>query len=322
MNTVKSKTPTLTDVKKAYNRIRPYIRNTPVHTSGTLNKDLKAEVFFKCENFQKTGSFKIRGACNVIYSLSDEDAAKGVCTHSSGNHAQALAFAALSRKINAIIVMPENASSVKINAVAGYGGDIRFCEPTQEAREAVCSEIQQETGAVFVPPFNDNRIIAGQGTASLELLSDYPELDMILTPVGGGGLLGGTAIAAKGINPKAKVIGTEPEMANDAYLSFKEGMIIPVDNPATIADGLKTSLGELTFAAISDHVFDIVTVSEKSIIDAMRYVWERMKIIIEPSSAVPVAALMSGSMDIRNKRIGIIISGGNVSLDQLPWDKQ
>lgn len=321
MSLVKSKYPTLADVKKAHKRIGPYIHHTPIHTSSSLNKILDAEVFFKCDNFQKTGSFKIRGACNAIYSLSDDDATKGVCTHSSGNHAQALACAAFSRKINAIIVMPENSSSVKVNAVAEYGADIRFCEPTQQARETLCSEIMQDTGSVFIPPFNDNLIIAGQGTAVLELLSDYHELDIILAPVGGGGLLAGTAVTANEINPKIKVIGTEPEMANDAYLSFKKGVIVPVEKPDTIADGLRTSLGDQTFAAISDHVFDIVTVSEMAIIDAMRFVWERMKIIIEPSSAVPVAALMSGKIDARDKKVGVIISGGNVDLGQLPWNQ-
>lgn len=319
MNSAKTKIPAFKDVKKAHKRISPHTHHTPVLTSSNLNKILDAEIFFKCENFQKTGSFKIRGASNAIYSLSDDDAAKGVCTHSSGNHAQALAYAAHTRKIKAAIVMPENAPAVKKNAVAGYGGDIRFCEPTLQAREAACNEIIEETGAVFIPPFNDLRIIAGQGTAALELLTDYSELDIILAPVGGGGLLGGTSIAAKDMDPKIQIIGTEPEMANDAYLSFKKGKIVPVENPKTIADGLKTSLGDLTFAAISENVYDIVTVSEQSIIEAMRYVWERMKIIIEPSSAVPVAALLSGKIEVKDKRIGVILSGGNVDFDHLPW---
>ncbi|MEX0780452.1 MAG: pyridoxal-phosphate dependent enzyme [Balneolales bacterium] len=319
MSSVKTKIPAFKDVKKAHKRINPYIHHTPVLTSSSLNKILDTEIFFKCENFQKTGSFKIRGASNAIYSLSDDDAAKGVCTHSSGNHAQALAYAAHSRKIKATIVMPENAPAVKKNAVAGYGGDIRFCEATPQARQAACDKVMQETGAVFIPSYNDLRIIAGQGTAALEFLSEYSDLDIILTPVGGGGLLGGTSITAKEINPKIQIIGTEPEMANDAYLSYREGEIIPVENPNTIADGLKTSLGDLTFAAISENVHDIVTVSEESIVEAMRYVWERMKIIIEPSSAVPVAALLSKKIAIKNKRIGVILSGGNVDLDNLPW---
>lgn len=321
MSPVKIKSPTLSDVKKAHKKIVPYIHHTPVLTGKSLNKDLGAEVFFKCENFQKTGSFKIRGAGNALFSLSDEDAAKGVCTHSSGNHAQALAYAALTRKINAVIVMPVNSASVKVRAVKEYGAEIRFCEPNQQAREAACAEVQQESGAVFIPPFDDHRIIAGQGTASLELLADYPDLDMILTPVGGGGLLAGTAVTAKEINPKIRVIGTEPEKANDAYLSFKEGRIIPVKNADTIADGLKTSLGDLPFAVIAENVFDIVTVSETSIVDAMRYIWERMKIIIEPSSAVPVAALMTGKINVRGERVGVIISGGNVDFDRLPWNE-
>ena len=311
--------PTLNDVRKARELIRPYTHHTPVLTSASLNQKMGGEIYFKCENFQKTGSFKIRGACNALLSLSEGERNRGVTTHSSGNHAQALACAARTMDIQATIVMPENAPSVKINAVSGYGADIRFCQPTQHAREAMCAEVQKETGAVFIPPFNDNRIIAGQGTAALELLTDYPGLDTILTPVGGGGLLSGSAITARGLAQGTQVIGTEPEAANDAWLSFNKGELIPVNQPNTIADGLRTSLGDLTFAVISAYVTDIVTVKEDQIIQAMKFIWERMKIIIEPSSAVPVAALLSNKIDVRGKKTGIIMSGGNVDLDRLPW---
>ncbi|MEX0929132.1 MAG: pyridoxal-phosphate dependent enzyme [Balneolales bacterium] len=307
------------DICNAHQRIAPHVHRTPVLTCSSLDKRLGAGVFFKCENFQKTGSFKIRGASNALLSLTKEEKNRGVITHSSGNHAQALAHAARSEGIKATIIMPSNSTPVKMQAVAGYGADIRSCDPGQESREAVCREVQQETGSVFISPYNDNRIIAGQGTAALELASDMPDLDMLLVPVGGGGLLAGSALAAKGVNTDIKVIGTEPETANDAYQSFRKGKIIPVTRPDTVADGLRTSLGILTFAVISEQADDIITVSEEAIILAMRYVWERMKIIIEPSSAVPVAALMSGNINVRNKQIGVVLSGGNVNLDQLPW---
>ncbi|MEX0687009.1 MAG: pyridoxal-phosphate dependent enzyme [Balneolales bacterium] len=311
--------PSLNDIQKAHRRIVSLIHQTPVLTSSSFNAIVGGQVFFKCENLQKTGSFKIRGASNAILSLSDNEREKGVTTHSSGNHAQALAYAAQSLGIKATIVMPDDAPSVKKKAVAGYKAEIRYCSPTPEAREAMCEEVQRKTGAIFIPSYNDNRIITGQGTAALELLKLHPDLDIILTPIGGGGLLSGSVIAAKGINSNIQVIGTEPEAANDAFLSFKKGELILVNKPNTICDGLKTSLGDLTFAVISSYVTDIVTVDENSILQAMRYIWERMKIVIEPSSAVPVAALLSGKVEAHNKKIGIIISGGNVDLDHLPW---
>lgn len=310
---------TLTDIRQAAERIRPYAHRTPVLTNESLNQQVSAQVFLKCENLQKVGAFKFRGACNAVYSLSDAEAARGVSTHSSGNHAQALALAAKMRGIPAYIVMPNNAPSVKKAAVAGYGGIITFCEPTLDARESTLERIKQETGSNVVHPYNDERVIAGQGTAALELLEDVPDLDVIITPVGGGGLLSGTAIAATEISPKIRVIAGEPELANDAYRSLKAGEIIPSVNPKTIADGLLTSLGKLTFPIIQQRVEQIVTVSETGIIASMKYVWERAKIIIEPSSAVAVAVLWERKIDLSGLKVGVILSGGNVDLEKLPW---
>ncbi|MDP2777855.1 MAG: pyridoxal-phosphate dependent enzyme, partial [Anaerolineales bacterium] len=268
---------------------------------------------------QKAGAFKFRGACNAVYSLSDEEAARGVCTHSSGNHAQALALAARIRGIPAYIVMPNNAPSVKKNAVAGYGGQITFCEPTLEARESTLERISLATGASVVHPYNDERVIAGQGTAALELLEDYPDLDVIIVPVGGGGLLSGTSIAATETKKNIRVMAGEPEMADDAFRSMKAGEIIPSVNPKTIADGLLTSLGKLTFPIIQERVEQIVTVSEAGIIESMKFVWERAKIIIEPSAAVAVGVLWEKKVDLSGLKVGIILSGGNVDLEKLPW---
>ncbi len=276
-------------------------------------------MFLKCENFQKVGAFKFRGACNAVYSLSDEEAARGVCTHSSGNHAAALALAAKLRGIPAYIVMPDNAPSVKKNAVAGYGGLITFCEPTLAARESTLDKIRLDTGATVVHPYNDERVITGQGTAALELLEDVPDLDVVIAPVGGGGLLSGTAIAATEIKKGIRVIAGEPEMADDAFRSMQAGEIIPSENPKTIADGLLTSLGELTFPIIQQRVEQIVTVSEAGIIESMKYVWERAKIIIEPSSAVAIGVLWEKKIDLRGLKVGVILSGGNVDLEKLPW---
>ncbi len=312
-------TPTLNDIRAAAQRIKPYAYRTPVLTNESLNQQVGAQVFLKCENLQKVGAFKFRGACNAVYSLSDEEAAHGVCTHSSGNHAAALALAARMRGIPAYIVMPNNAPDVKKAAVAGYGGIITFCEPTLEARESTLARIQQETDAEIVHPFNDERVIAGQGTATLELLEDYPDLDVIIAPVGGGGLLSGTAIAAAETKKGIRVIAGEPEMADDAFLSMKAGEIIPSQNPKTIADGLLTSLGSLTFPIIQKNVEQIVTVSEMAIIESMKYVWERAKIIIEPSSAVAIGVLWEKKIDLRGLKVGVIISGGNVDLAKLPW---
>jgi threonine dehydratase len=313
--------PTLNDIRQAAERIRPYAHRTPVLTNESLNQQAGAQVFLKCENLQKVGAFKFRGACNAVYSLSDEEAARGVCTHSSGNHAAALALAAKIRGIPAYIVMPNNAPSVKKNAVAGYGGLITFCEPTLEARESTLDRIKLDTGANVVHPYNDEHVIAGQGTAALELLEDVPDLDVIITPVGGGGLLSGTSIAATELKKGIRVIAGEPEMADDAYRSMKAGEIIPSLNPGTIADGLLTSLGKLTFPIIQQRVEQIVTVSEAGIIASMKFVWERAKIIIEPSSAVAIGVLWERKIDLTGLKVGVIISGGNVDLENLPWQK-
>jgi threonine dehydratase len=312
--------PTLNDIRQAAERIRPYAHRTPVLSNESLNRQVGAQVFLKCENLQKVGAFKFRGACNAVYSLSDEEAAHGVCTHSSGNHAAALALAAKMRGIPAYIVMPNNAPSVKKNAVAGYGGSITFCAPTLEARESTLDRIRLETGANVVHPYNDERVIAGQGTAALELLEDVPDLDVIIAPVGGGGLLSGTSIAATEVKRGIRVIAGEPEMADDAFRSLKAGEIVPSNNPQTIADGLLTSLGTLTFPIIQQRVEQVVTVSEAGIIESMKYVWERAKIIIEPSSAVAVGVLWEKKIDLSSLKVGVIISGGNVDLEKLPWN--
>jgi threonine dehydratase len=313
--------PTIDDVVRAAERIRPYAHRTPVFTSGTLNELCGAEIFFKCENFQKAGVFKIRGAANAVFSLSEREASKGVATHSSGNHGAALALTARWRGVKAHVVMPSNAPQVKREAVAGYGGIISYCEPTLEARERGLAEVVEREGAEFVHPYNDPRVIAGQGTAALELCEEVPFLDAIMTPVGGGGLLSGTAIAARAKSPRTRVLAAEPEMADDACRSLRAGRIIPSLNPQTIADGLRTSLGELTFSIISTHVADIVTVSEEAIVLAMRMIWERMKIVVEPSAAVPVGALLTKRDAVPGARIGVILSGGNVDLARLPWTK-
>ena len=313
--------PTIADIRQAAKRIQPYIHRTPVLSSNNINKIVGAELFFKCENFQKVGAFKARGATNAVFSLTDEEASRGVATHSSGNHAAALAMAARFREIPAYIVMPRTAPSVKKKAVEGYGAEITFCEPTVQAREEGLDAVVEKTGAAFIHPYNDYRIIAGQATASLELLEEVNKPDFVLTPVGGGGLTSGTALTVKYLSPKTRMIAVEPEMADDAYRSFRDGKIYPSVNPRTIADGLLTSLGEKTYGIIRKYVDDIVTVSEQSIIDAMRLIWERMKIIVEPSASVPLAAVLSGRLNVSGKRVGIILSGGNVDLDQLPWVK-
>ena len=311
--------PTLADIQQAAARIRPYAHRTPVLTCDSLNHAIGAQLFCKCENFQKVGAFKFRGACNAVFALAEVEAQRGVATHSSGNHAAALALAARLRGIPAHIVMPMNAPAVKKAAVAGYGGRIVFCEPTLAAREVTLARVVQDTGATFIHPYNDPRVVAGQGTAALELCADVPELDLVLVPVGGGGLLSGTALTVAALSPATQVIAAEPAAADDAYQSLQAGHIIPATDPQTIADGLRTSLGELTFAIIHRHVKQIVTVSEEAIIHAMRYVWERMKIIIEPSAAVPLGALLDKRLDVAGKRVGMIFSGGNVDLDHLPW---
>ena len=313
--------PTLAEIYAAAERIRPYAHRTPVLTCESLDQQVGAQVFLKCENLQKVGAFKFRGACNAVFSLSDAEAQRGVVAHSSGNHAQALALAARLRGIPAYIIMPDNAPAVKKAAVAGYGGQITFCEPTLAAREATQAQVIAATGATEVHPYNNERVIAGQGTAAIELLQEVPDLDIILAPVGGGGLLSGTAIAATELVPHIRVIAAEPEKADDAFRSLAAGKIIPSANPQTIADGLLTSLGTLTFPIIQQRVEQIVTVSEAGIIAAMKFVWERAKIIIEPSAAVPVAALREHPSVFAGLRVGIILSGGNVDLEKLPWQR-
>ena len=311
--------PQYADILKAAQRIEPFIHRTPVFTSLHFNRLSGGELFFKCENFQKVGAFKFRGACNAVLSLPKHDGEKGIITHSSGNHAQAVALASKMNGYKATIVMPENAPKVKVNAVRDYGAEIVFCESTIQAREETAQKIIAETGATFIHPYNHPDVIAGQGTAAKELLEDYPDLDIIMAPVGGGGLISGTAITAKHLKPKIKVIGAEPELANDAFRSFQSGKIEPVLRTDTVADGLRTSLGELTFDVISSRLDDIVTIPESSIIRDMRAVWERMKMIIEPSCAVPLSAILDGKVDVEGKKVGIIITGGNVDLDNLPW---
>jgi len=312
---------TITDIQQASQRIKPYAHRTPVLTNESLNQRVGAQLYLKCENLQKVGAFKFRGACNAVFSLTDEEAARGVSTHSSGNHAQALALAAKLRGIPAFIVMPEKAPRVKREAVAGYGGQITFCEPTLEAREATLAKVVAQTSSAVIHPYNNERVIAGQGTATLELLEEVPDLDVVIAPVGGGGLLSGTSIAATEIKKGIRVIGAEPEMADDAYRSIQSGEILPSMNPNTIADGLLTSLGTLTFPIIQQRVEQIVTVSEQGIIDSMKFVWERAKIIVEPSAAVAVAVLWEKKIDLTGLRVGVILSGGNVDLEKLPWQK-
>ena len=311
--------PTFQDVKEAAARIEGMVHRTPVMTCSSLNDRVGAQVFCKCENFQKAGAFKFRGASNAVLSLSDSEARRGVATHSSGNHGAALALAANFRGVPARIVMPSNAPQSKRAAVAAYGGTIVYCEPTQEAREATLETVVRETGAVFVHPYNNDKVIAGQGTAALELCAEVPRLDVILAPVGGGGLISGTALTAAECSVGTRVVAAEPEAADDAYRSLQAGTILSANNPDTVADGLRTSLGELTFAIIRSHVAQIVTVSEDAIVAAMHYVWERMKIVIEPSSAVPIAALLDGGLDLAGQRVGVILTGGNVDLLRLPW---
>ncbi len=311
--------PKLEDIKEAHQRISPFIHRTLVLKSELINKFMGAEIYFKCENFQTVGAFKFRGATNAVLQLRSEEAARGVGTHSSGNHAAALAKAASRNNIPAYIVMPDNSPEVKKKAVAAYGARIYFCEPTLEARESTMEAVVKETGCTFIHPYNRFDIIAGQGTAALELMEDVPGLDLIMAPVGGGGLISGTSICAKGLDPTIMVWAGEPNGADDAYRSVKAGEIIPSVKPDTMADGLLTSLGDLTYKAICENVDEIRLCSEENIVKAMRLVWERMKIIIEPSSAVPLGALMQNPGAWEGKKIGIILSGGNVELSTLPF---
>lgn len=310
---------TLELVREAHERIKDKIIRTPVMTSGTLDRLADASLFFKCENFQKTGSFKARGATNAVFSLPQSQAQNGVATHSSGNHGAAVARAAQLRGIGATVVMPHNAPRAKQESVRRYGGQIAFCEPTLEARESTLERVIADGGACLVHPYNDLRVMAGQGTTAVELIEAVPDLDIVLSPVGGGGLLSGVAVAAKSLKPSVRVIGVEPAAADDAARSFRSGRIVPSVNPATIADGLRASLGDKTFPEICRHVDDIVTVSEEAIIRAMRRIWEVMKILVEPSGAVAYAAVVEGRLDVRGRRVGLVLTGGNLDLERLPW---
>lgn len=311
--------PSLSDIRAAHARIKPFIHWTPVLSSGQLNGLFGCNMFFKCENFQKAGAFKFRGATNAILSLSDDEKRKGVVTHSSGNHAAALALAGRMNGVKSYIVMPETAPVVKKNAVAGYGGQITFCKPTLEAREETTLKIMEETGATLVHPYDNFNVICGQGTAALELLEEKNDLDVVIAPVGGGGLLSGTSTTVKGADSRIRVYAAEPLNADDAYRSFTSGSIVPSVNPKTVADGLLTSLSRLTFTIIMKNVDGIYTAREESIIECMLLVWERMKIIIEPSSATVLAIIKENPEVFRGKKIGLIFSGGNVDFRRLPF---
>lgn len=313
--------PTYDDVVAAHERIRPYIHRTPVLTSTYFNELTGAELFFKCENFQKAGAFKVRGACNAVFGLSEEIAKKGVATHSSGNHALSLSYAAGRRGIPCNVVMPRTAPEAKKAAVRGYGGIITECEPSTSSREAVFAEVQSRTGAEFVHPYNDPRVIAGQGTCSRELMEQVDGLDAVIAPIGGGGMVSGSCLTLSNIAPEVEIYAAEPEQADDAYRSFKAGHIIADDAPRTIADGLKVPLKQLTWHFVSNHVTDILTASEQEIIDAMKLTWERMKIVMEASCSVPLATILKNKGVFAGKRVGVIITGGNVDLDKLPWIK-
>src|SRR5437016_12670748 len=307
-------------IRAAHERIRAYIHRTPVITSERMNETNGASLFFKCENFQKVGAFKARGATNAVFALDDETARCGVATHSSGNHGAAVARAAKLRGIPAHIVMPSNSAKVKIRAVESYGAQVVFCEPTEESREIKCAEVISQTGATLIHSFENEHVVAGQGTEEMEQLEDITDLDVIMCPVGGGGLLSGTAIAAKSMRPQIKVIAVEPENADDAAQSFRAGRRLVTEKKFTIADGLRTNIGEPNFAIVQQCVDDIVTVSEEAIASAMRTIWETMKIVIEPSAAVPYASIMQNKIAVSGKRVGIILTGGNIDLDALPWN--
>ena len=313
--------PNLQIIREAHSRIVPYIHRTPVLSSSILNEKVGAELFFKCENFQKVGAFKARGACNAVMSLSDEQARRGVVTHSSGNHGAALAWAARLRGIKATVVVPNNAPAPKKMAIQAYGANVVYCEPNVLARETATHKLIAEFGYELIHPFDDDRVIAGQGTAALELLQQHPELDMVIAPLGGGGLLSGTSIAAKGIKPGILVFGAEPAGADDGYRSFASGKLVTEATPNTICDGLRTVLSPRTFNIISQNVDGIGLASEENVIKAMRQSWELLKIIIEASCSPPLGAILQGSIEVKGKRVGIILTGGNVDMDKLPWQK-
>ena len=307
-------------IRTAHERIRPYIHRTPVLTSSRLDQASEAKLFFKCENFQKIGAFKARGATNAVFSLDDATAKRGVATHSSGNHGTALARAAKLRGIPAHIVMPKNSAKVKVRAVESYGAHIVFCEPNDAAREAACADVIAKTGATLIHSFENAEVMAGQGTAAIELIEDA-DVDVVMCPVGGGGLLSGTAVSAKSMRRNVRVIAAEPANADDTAQSFRAGNRIVTEKKFTIADGLRTNIGEQTFPIVQRYVDDVVTVAEDAIIAAMRTIWETMKIVIEPSAAVPFAAIADGQANLAGKRVGIILTGGNVDLDALPWSR-
>ncbi|MDW3181966.1 beta-hydroxyaspartate dehydratase BhcB [Roseobacter sp.] len=310
---------TIDHVRAAHERIKPHIHRTPVLTSTYFNELTGAELFFKCENFQKAGAFKVRGASNAVFGLSDAMAEKGVATHSSGNHALSLSYAAGRRGIPCHVVMPRTAPEAKKAAVRGYGGIITECEPSTTSREAVFAEVQEATGAEFVHPYNDPRVIAGQATCSLELLEQVENMDAVIAPIGGGGMISGTCLTLSNLAPQMEIYAAEPDQADDAARSFRAGHIIADDAPVTIADGLKVPLKENTWHFVSSFVTDVLTASEQEIIDAMKLTWERMKIVMEPSCAVPMATILRNPEVFRGKRVGVVITGGNVDLDKLPW---
>nr|WP_325248506.1 beta-hydroxyaspartate dehydratase BhcB [Amylibacter sp.] len=315
--------PTFDDMLAAHERVKPHIHRTPVLTSGYIDGLAGCEVFFKCENFQKAGAFKVRGASNAVFGLSDGDAQNGVCTHSSGNHALSLSYAAGRRGIPCNVVMPRTAPEAKKAAVRGYGGTITECEPSTSSREEVFAQVQARTGGNFVHPYNDPRVIAGQGTCSRELLDQMQDfggpLDMVVAPIGGGGMISGTCLTLSHLAPEVQVIAAEPEQADDAFRSFKAGHIIADDAPETVADGLKVPLKDLTWHFVKTHVSDILTASDPEIIAAMKLIWQRMKIVVEPSSAVPLATILKNPDVFAGKRVGVILTGGNVDLAKLPW---
>lgn len=313
--------PSFDDVVAAHDRIRPYIHRTPVLTSSYFNELTGAELFFKCENFQKAGAFKVRGACNAVFGLSEEQARLGVCTHSSGNHALSLSYAAGRRGIPCNVVMPRTAPDAKKDAVRGYGGVITECEPSTSSREEVFARVQTATGGEFVHPYNDPRVVAGQATCSRELLEQVDNLDAVIAPIGGGGMVSGTCLTMSSIAPGVDVYAAEPKNADDAFRSFKSGHIIADDAPETVADGLKVPLKDLTWHFVKNHVTDIFTATEDEIVEAMKLTWKRMKIVMEPSCAVPLATILKNKDVFRGRRIGVIITGGNVDLDKLPWMK-
>ncbi len=313
--------PSFDDALAARERITPWIHRTPVFTSSFMNELTGAQLFFKCENFQKAGAFKARGACNAVFGLPEDKLEKGVATHSSGNHALCLSYAAGRRGIPCYVVMPRTAPQAKKDAVRGYGGIITECEPSTSSREEVFARVQAETGAEFVHPYNDPRVIAGQATCSMELIEQVEGLDAVVAPIGGGGMVSGTCLTLSNLAPEVKIYAAEPEQADDAARSFRAGHIIADDAPQTVADGLKVPLKDLTWHFVRNFVTDIHTASEQEIMDAMRLIWQRMKIVMEPSSAVPLAVILRNRDVFAGKRVGVIITGGNVDLDRLPWQK-